>query len=251
MYKIPAKTLFLGKNLIFVPQCHSTNDLALRHCQENDWLEGTVIITDNQTAGRGQRGNSWLTEPAKNLTFSFMIRPSFLTVKEQFYLTIFVSLGIYDYVTEKTDKKVHIKWPNDILVDDRKICGVLIENQLSGNRLETTVIGIGLNINQQQFDAGTPTSLSMITHQRYLLSDELNLLLQKLERRYLQLKERKLDRLKDDYLNALYRIGEDHTFVIAAGEAKGRITGIDELGRLSVMFDEQRKSFDVKEIKFV
>lgn len=234
-----------------MPQCHSTNDLALRHCQKNDWLEGTVIITNNQTAGRGQRGNVWLTQSGKNLTFSFMIRPTFLTVKEQFYLTIFVSLGIYDYVTEKTGKKVHIKWPNDVLVNDRKICGVLIENQLSGNRLEATVIGIGLNINQQQFESGTPTSLSIITDQAYALSDELDLLLQKLEQRYFQLKERKLAKLKADYLNALYRNGADHAYLTADGETRGRITGIDEIGRLTVMVDGQLKSFDVKEIKFV
>jgi len=209
LYKIPAKTLFLGKNLTFVPECHSTNDLALQLCQKKEWFEGTLVITHNQTAGRGQRGNTWIAEVGKNLTFSLLLKPTFLSGQEQFYLSVFVSLGIRDYVTEHTDQKVHIKWPNDILAGEKKMAGILIENQIAGNNLIGSVIGIGLNINQQHFGIDSPTSLSLLTGKDYNLSDELETLLQKLERRYLQLKERKFTVLMDDYLKELYRLNEN------------------------------------------
>ena len=120
MYKIPAKTLFLGKNLIYVPQCHSTNDLADQVVEQPSTHEGTVVITDAQTKGRGQMGNQWITEPGKNLTFSVILYPLFIVPKDQFLLTCAISLGLYDMLQTAIDGQIFIKWPNDLIVNDRR-----------------------------------------------------------------------------------------------------------------------------------
>lgn len=250
MYKIPATTLFLGKNLIFMPECHSTNDLALKLCQKPEWMEGTLVITNNQTAGRGQRGNNWIAAPGENLTFSFLIKPGVITVREQFYLNLFVSLGIRDYLTRLTDTKVQIKWPNDILVNDKKICGILIENQLGGDAINASVIGIGLNINQQHFNIDTATSLKLLTGNQYELSDELGMLLQHIEWRYMQMKERKFGLLLADYLDCLHRRNENHLYSSAGEQFEGTISGIDEVGRLKVKVGDKEQIFDVKGIQY-
>src|SRR5688572_19822458 len=118
-----------------MPECHSTNTLAMELCQQTNAPEGTLVITSKQTSGRGQRGNTWESIPHMNLTFSLVLRPTFLSVREQFYLNIFTSLSIRDFLAESCHIPIHIKWPNDILANDFKICGILIENQLSGDKI--------------------------------------------------------------------------------------------------------------------
>ena len=154
MYKIPANTLFVGKNLVFVPDCPSTNTLALQITQQSPAKEGTLVITDNQTAGKGQRGNVWEAEPRQNLTFSLILKPGFLAVSKQFYLNVVICLALKDYLMEKISRTVYIKWPNDILVHEKKISGVLIENQLQGAHISNSIVGIGLNMNQKTIQGG-------------------------------------------------------------------------------------------------
>ena len=250
MYKIPATTLFFGKNLIFMPECHSTNDEMLLLCQKSLPPEGTVIITAQQTAGRGQRGNVWSTEPGKNLTFTLLINPSFLPVQKQLYLNIFVSLAIRDYLTNIEHLKVQIKWPNDIVFQARKICGILIENQISGVNISASVIGIGLNINQQAFDIAQATSLLLESGRYTDLSTALDLLLAALEARYFQLRAGKWDALMQDYLSHLFRMGEHALFSDSDGNFTGVIEGIDERGRLLVRRGDGQRAYDLKEIQF-
>jgi birA, biotin-[acetyl-CoA-carboxylase] ligase region len=250
LYKIPATTVFLGKNLIFMPECHSTSDHLLALCQAQGPAEGTLVITAHQTAGRGQRGNSWEAQSGKNLTFSFLLKPTFLPVSQQFFLTIIVSLGIRDFLTKETGTKVHIKWPNDILMDDLKICGVLIENQILGQTLSGSVIGVGLNVNQQFFSVPTATSLALVTGQTFDLSASLNKLLSCIEQRYLQLREGRMRQLRDQYLDALYLRDQPHRFAVAQEEFVGTIRGIDEIGRLLIETPPGPRSFDIKEIRY-
>jgi BirA family transcriptional regulator, biotin operon repressor / biotin---[acetyl-CoA-carboxylase] ligase len=250
LYKIPATTLFLGKNLIFMEECQSTNDHLLLLCQKEHLSEGSLVVTSNQTAGRGQRGNTWQTQPGLNLTFSFLLRPGFLSVQDQFYLNIFVSLGIADYLTSEAPGKVQIKWPNDILVNERKACGVLIENQISGTRLALTVVGVGLNVNQKEFSVPHATSLAIGTGRNYELASVLPVLLQHIEVRYLQLKERKLESLRESYLANLFKRNQPYTFYTADVEFEGEIVGIDEIGRLLVKGPAGTRSFDIREIRY-
>jgi BirA family biotin operon repressor/biotin-[acetyl-CoA-carboxylase] ligase len=251
LYKIPAKTLFLGKVLVYVPQCHSTNSLAAELSQKEEPGEGTLVITDDQTAGKGQRGNSWESEPGKNLTFSVILKPGFLQAKEQFQINRVISLGIADFLVQKGIPEVSIKWPNDILIAEKKICGILIENHVSGNSIHYSIAGIGLNVNQQYFTHPKASSVRLISGHEYLLNDELHLLLGCLEARYLELKARHYINLEDDYSELLYRRNETHKFISMNEEFEGTITGVDEVGRLRIKINGEEKVFGVKEISFL
>jgi len=251
LYKIPANTVFIGKNLVFVPECHSTNDLAIQLSHHPNTPEGTVVITNQQTAGRGQRGNTWEAAPGQNFTFSFLIKPVFLPVSSQFYLPIFTSLALLDYIAEKTSALVQIKWPNDILVNGKKIAGVLIENQLQGGIFSNSIIGVGLNMNQRRFDVVAATSLYQVTSVESDLVKEFVPLLEKLEQRYLQLKQKRYKEMKEAYLRNLYWINEEHIFSAAGVEFSGVITGIHETGKLVIDTSEGARYFDVKEVVYV
>jgi BirA family biotin operon repressor/biotin-[acetyl-CoA-carboxylase] ligase len=250
LYKIPASSLFMGKNLVFVPECHSTNDLALKLCQQPGAPEGTLVITNNQIRGRGQRGNSWEAEPGKNLTMSLVLKPGFLAVKDQFYLNICISLGIVDFLkTYRSD--VYVKWPNDIIVNGKKICGILIENQIRGASFDHVVAGIGLNVNQQSFSLDTPTSLALLTSHEHDLQQVLEGVMKNIEVRYIQLREGRLSALKEAYIRAMFWFDEKRTFSDGTGTFQGTIKGVDASGRLQVQQDENLRTFDLKEISFV
>jgi BirA family transcriptional regulator, biotin operon repressor / biotin---[acetyl-CoA-carboxylase] ligase len=249
LYKIPANTLFVGKKLVYVPECHSTNTLAIELSQLGSVVEGTLIITGNQFSGRGQRGNQWISEPGKNLTFSLILKPNFLKPEHQFRLTQMVSLAVADYASGKI-RGVKIKWPNDVLVNNKKTCGILIENSISSERIQTSVVGVGLNVNQLEFAGNRGTSLKNETGFDFDLQIELNDLLHNIEVRYLQLREGKIEKLSDDYLNNLYRKGEHHSFRIGETQKQGVIEGVDQRGRLVVSFDDIKQEFDLKEISF-
>lgn len=248
MYKIPANTLFVGKNLVFVPDCHSTNLLLMEMAQRGAGTEGTVVITDNQYSGRGQRGNVWLSEPGQNFTLSVLLKPG-LRADQQFLLTQMVALSVADYVSTKT-AGVQIKWPNDVLVNHKKLCGILIESSLSGTSIQFVVAGIGINMNQTVFNNPKATSLKLQTGKDYDLKTELEALLHSVEARYLQLREGKADQLKADYLNLLYRKDEYHQFVAGQSIFSGAVRGVDELGRLLVETTTGTQTFNLKEISF-
>jgi BirA family biotin operon repressor/biotin-[acetyl-CoA-carboxylase] ligase len=251
LYKIPANTLFLGKNLVFVPECHSTNTLAADLASKSEMTEGSIVITAFQSAGRGQRGNTWHVEPDKNFTFSLILKPGFLPVKDQFFLNRFVSLGLTDYLQNYFNAEIKIKWPNDILIQDKKVCGILIENQLSGQHLTQSIVGIGLNMNQKEFNVSTASSLSVLKGKEFDLQTELEKLLKTLEVRYLQLKQGKMELLSKEYLERLYWINEAHVFSAFDKTFDGEIIGTDEIGRLQIKSTNGIRTFDVKEVSYL
>ncbi len=251
MYKIPANTLFMGKNLVYVPDCHSTNTLALEISQQTPVIEGTLVITDDQTAGKGQRGNRWEAEPGMNLTFSLILKPNFLAISNQFFLNIVICLALTDYLKEKTSHITHIKWPNDILVQEKKISGVLIENQLQGSQIVHSIVGIGLNINQRHFNSFSATSLANHTDKVFDLTVELPMLLCYIEIRYLQLRQGKYEKLMNGYLKALYRRNESHTFSHDEKVFEGIIQDVDPQGKLRIKMKDEIRSFGIKEIKYL
>jgi BirA family biotin operon repressor/biotin-[acetyl-CoA-carboxylase] ligase len=251
LYKIPANTLFVGQFLVFMPECHSTNSEMLRRLETEDLPEGAVLITDHQTAGRGQRGNTWQTEPGLNFTFSLLFKPSFLQVKDQFLLSMAVALAVRDYVAAQVSEPVQIKWPNDILVAGKKIGGILIENQLVKQVIGSAVVGIGLNVNQERFPVATATSLKSVTGHHQPLEQHLPLLLSSLEAWYLKLRERKNDVIREAYREQLYWRGEHHVFADATGEFEGVIEGVAESGRLAISTANGPRSFDIKEIRYI
>ena len=254
MYNIQPNTLFTGKLINYLPSCHSTNDIAVQMIQsENMVFEGTVIITDNQTAGRGQRGNIWEACTGENLTFSLILKPNFLKASDQFQLNVAVSMGVFDFLSEFIDENLKIKWSNDIYVGDKKMGGILIENSLQGYQIGHSIIGIGLNINQTEFSNERATSLRKITQNplKYDLSELLKKLLENIEINYLKIKSKQYESLKVRYLSNLFRFEEYHYFKKNGQQFLGRITGIDETGKLGIETDGNVIYFDFKEVEFV
>lgn len=255
MYNITPKTLFIGKNIIYLPTCHSTNDTAASLLRDGKVFEGTLVVTSNQTAGRGQRGNQWEAETGKNLTFSLILKPAYLTPNEQFYLNMAVSLGIYEFLNGFfSAEDIKIKWPNDIYYKDKKMGGVLIENVLKKSVIESAVIGIGLNVNQLQFAYPQATSMRLANPSltsAYDLEVLLTQLVECLERTYLQLRGGQLEWLQKRYLQQLYWFREKHLFSRDGKRFEGQITGIDATGRLAMEADGTLHYFGLKEIEFI
>jgi len=251
LYKIFANTLFTGQRLVFVPECHSTNSLASELASQSILSEGTIIITSNQTVGRGQRGNTWETASGMNLTFSILLKPVFLSVKNQFYLTMSTSLAVVDFLKTQLVNEIKIKWPNDILVAEKKICGVLIENSIQREIIQQSIVGIGLNINQKNFTAATAISLAVVANKSFELNEALNSLLEHFEKRYLQLRARKFAEIKKEYLENLFGLGELRPFISNEKKVEGIIEDVNENGELVVSVNDERKKYSLKEISFV
>lgn len=158
-------------NIITLPEVASTSTF-LRETMP-DAPAGTVIAARSQTAGRGQRGNSWEAEPGCNLTFSILLRPEGIEAARQYAVSEAVAVAVTDVIAPMVPHpaELTIKWPNDIYYGDRKICGILIENTLNGRMIMRSIAGVGININQREFrsDAPNPVSLWQITGREYLL----------------------------------------------------------------------------------
>lgn len=216
-------------------------------------FEGTVIITDNQTAGRGQRGNSWEASKGENLTFSLILKPSFLKASDQFQLNVAISMGVFDFLNEFIDENLKVKWSNDLYYLDKKMGGILIENSLQGYFIGHSIIGIGLNINQTEFKNERATSLRKITQNplKYDLSELLKKLLESIEANYLTIKNNTFESLKNRYLTNLYRLDEFHYYKRNGQQFLGQIRGIDETGKLGIENDGNINYFDFKEVEFV
>lgn len=158
--------------IIYVDEADSTNTLLA--ADSDKFPHGTAIAARRQTAGKGQRGNSWEAAPGKNLTFSLLLRPQSILASHQFELLQVVAISIVKVLRSQlgTDE-IYIKWPNDIYYRDKKICGILIENTLSGASIERSIVGIGINVNQDVFtsDAPNPVSMKQISGHDFDLND--------------------------------------------------------------------------------
>ena len=143
-----------------VSETLSTNELLKSIADKDSVAEGYTVVAVSQTAGRGQIGAFWESQPGQNLTFSLLLRPEFIKADQMFLVSKAISLGIVDYLNS-FGEEFKIKWPNDIYYKDKKICGVLIENQLMGSNIVYSIIGIGLNINQKEFISDAPNPISL------------------------------------------------------------------------------------------
>lgn len=244
-------TLFMGQQQYFLPVCESTNTEAQKLLNKNEATEGCVVLTAQQTNGRGQRGNSWEADPGKNITLSVVLSPSFLPVRQQFYLNMAISLAVLDLVREQGLPQAQLKWPNDLYVDDRKLGGILIENTINSQKLQHSIAGIGLNVNQTNFSSPAATSLAAVLQQELDVERLVCRMLECLEKRYLELRAGKLAKLKYEYLQVLYRYQEQHRFLVQGLEVQGQIQGVDEEGRLAVEIGQELRFFEFKEIGFV
>lgn len=246
--------LFTGKNLVHFDRVISTNTVLSEMLSNSKPLaEGAVIMADEQSQGRGQQGTFWESSPKQNITLSLLYRPEFLHLEQQFYLSIAISLGICAFLEEQLQTELKVKWPNDIYVGNEKIAGILIENTLMNTHLKTSIIGMGINVNQTQFQstAKNPCSMKGISKVHYEIHSLLPSLFEHLEIHYLMLKAKKFEYLKEQYLTKLYKYQEDSNYLISGKPQWAKIVGIEPSGRLQVLVDKQVKSFDTKEIEFL
>jgi BirA family biotin operon repressor/biotin-[acetyl-CoA-carboxylase] ligase len=213
--------------------------------------EGTVVITDRQLRGRGQRGNSWISADFMNLTLSVVFRPTFLSIGDQFLLNVVASLGVHDAIRELLPVPVFVKWPNDVIAGGGKIAGILIENQLQGRSIQASVVGIGVNVNQTDFGLPTATSLALQAGRPFDTGAVFEILMECLEGRYLQLRQGGQDALRKAYHDALYGKGEQRRFAAEDREFWGTIMGVDSSGYLQIDAGGVTGSFGMKEIRYL
>ncbi len=247
-------TLFIGKVLHEFESLSSTNTFATQLLAEKQVVEGTVILTHDQYAGKGQASNKWESAPHKNLTFSVILLPKFLLARNQFLLNQVVSLSVFDTLKAYIEDGLTIKWPNDIYVFDKKITGILIQNNLRGSTLQSAIIGIGLNVNQKQFvsDAPNPTSMALEAGKTIDLEEVLSKFCQQLEKNYLQLKTGQTAQIQQRYLDSLFRIGKTYSYRRTDGTIfKGVIKGVTDIGKLIMKTDKGKEEFAFKEVGYI
>ena len=231
----------------------STNAYLQRKQSEAD-IRNWVVSANEQTAGKGMGNNSWESEAGKNLTFSLAVDMSFLPAEKQFLLSKAVPLGIIDVLDNiLPNEKLSIKWPNDIIYENRKLAGILINSTIKANMMETSIIGVGLNVNQTQFqDWPThPISLQMITGKEYVLQSLLEPIAERIIIKVEQLKSNPTS-IEQDYLKRLFRYRTWATYQVDGKALRLFMTGIDEFGRLQLV-DEQQElhCYEIKQIKFL
>lgn len=244
---------FSGQKLITLNEIDSTNDyLKERLSKSTPVNEGTVIMAVDQKKGRGQRGNSWVGEAGKNLTFSILLNPSFLTVDEQFDLNITISSSIIQTLKPLLGDQVLVKWPNDIYVGDKKLGGILIENMISGSEWKHSIVGIGINVNQDYFENLTQAcSIKQLLQEEYILTDLLYELCKRIDTNYTELKTHGVSQLKAFYIRHLFGLNQVREFSIDGILVQGKIVGVDHAGQLLVTFGEYTAKFGFKEIGFI
>jgi BirA family biotin operon repressor/biotin-[acetyl-CoA-carboxylase] ligase len=211
----------------------------------------TVVVTESQTQGRGQMGTVWKADNGKNLTVSVFKKVSFVKIEQRFYISMVVSLAIYDALKALNIPQLHIKWPNDILSANKKLCGILIENVIKNNSLHGSVIGFGLNVNQKNFkDLPQASSLSKITGISYDKDEVLTKILDNLKSNFKLLEDKEYTFIKTQYECLLFRKDKPSTFKYLSNETfSGIIKGITDKGQLRVWTeDDIIKTFDFKEV---
>jgi BirA family transcriptional regulator, biotin operon repressor / biotin---[acetyl-CoA-carboxylase] ligase len=242
-----------NQNFIFLTEVESTNNYANHLVLSKAAEHGTVVLAQHQKMGKGQQGNSWESEFGKNLLMSIILFPDFLPATKQFYLSKIASLALANFV--KSEKaEVSIKWPNDIYVGNSKLAGILIENSIKANHLDSSIIGIGLNLNQERFvsDAPNPVSLKQITGKDYKIEDVALKIWELLSFWFENLQSRSFSEIDLIYFNQLFRANEWALFAKQGIQFEARITEIGDFGQLIL---EKRNGvsseYMFKEVEFV
>lgn len=259
MNNYQALTRFVGKNSKYLDICPSTNSLAFSEALNGDLPEGFAWIAGHQTAGRGQRGNTWDAEPNQNLTLSYLLRPPHHLIEKQFYLSKAIANGIlagleaWSRATQGENFNFEIKWPNDIYLDGIKMGGILIENNFQAGQWSFSIIGIGLNINQKQFENIRGTSLRsyLQLNQEIPLEEIYNYISQGIEESYDLFIKKQFSTIDEIYHERLFRRAQWALYEAANEKFEGKIIGVNEQGLLEIEKEFTVESYDLKEISFI
>lgn len=239
-------------NLIYLDSCGSTNAIASKMLETDCILDGAVVITNNQTKGKGQRNTEWHSEVGANLTFSIVKFPNFLSPMQGFYLNFIASIAVYNALKELQIPKLKVKWPNDIYCDNKKLCGILIESNILGKIISSSVIGIGINVNQKLFRYNAATSVSLISGVDVSKEDLVVEIVKNFNKLYAELQSKDFDSLRTQYLSKLYWLCEPHTFECEDLVFIATIVDIDVTGQLVLKHSGGAlQSYNYKQIKFL
>lgn len=249
-------TIFTGKRFIHLDSTSSTNLYALDLLTKTNPIDGTVILADNQTKGKGQMGNNWYSEQGKSLTLSIIYKTNFLKAMEQAYLNFALSIGIIEaigrFVTNKADLK--LKWPNDLFYKNTKFGGILIENSIRGALLEHTVIGIGINVEKMDFPAEiNATFVNQFSDSKVSIELLTKAICEEVEKSYLKLRQGSVSfaSIKSLYESFLWGKGKESGFLLNdESPIIATIIGVDTYGRLLLNIDGEEKCFDNKALTF-
>jgi len=240
------------KDVEILDRVGSTNEF-LQESFTEIFPEGLkAVATFNQTDGRGQRGNKWLSEPGCNISYSIIFRPDKIQAQDQFIISQVVALSVKSFL-EKYIKNVSVKWPNDIFCKEKKIAGILIENQLTGSMIKYSIVGIGVNVNQIDFPAEIPDaiSLSLISGLKYDLLKLTEELHQSIYKPLSGLSMDQAETIQRYYLNSLFRRDGFHRYSDKNGTFNASICGIGAQGNLLLkMEDDSIRSYLFKEVTF-
>lgn len=242
----------IGNTIHHFDTLDSTNNYAANVFKKGDIKCGTVILADNQTNGRGQRDNNWYTEPHANLTFSFVISAEKLNSNAILKPILMSSIGLVNFL-QRHNTKAQIKWPNDIMVNNRKIAGILIENFYTGKQLNFCVLGIGLNINQTDFDGLSATSLAIEKGKSFPLQEILESVIYQLNLAFNSYHHAAYAEVLAVYNSLLWKKDQvvNFTHVANASRHEGIIRSVDSEGCLHIEVDGEMKFFRNGEVKMM
>lgn len=242
----------LLSKLIILDTIDSTNNYVANLLKTQQIRHGTVILSYNQQNGRGQRGTNWLSEPYKNIAFSIFLRHTHKPFSDAQYLSYAVALATKDFF-EKHEINSKIKWPNDLLADNKKIAGILIENQIVNMQLASSIVGIGINVNQVFSDdvSLTATSMTKLQNKTFNLETLVYELAECIEKRYFQFQQNKYDLLLHGFLASMWKKDEWVDAEIGGKSYPVKIEGVNENGYLLLNVEGHSKAFDIKEVKFI
>jgi BirA family transcriptional regulator, biotin operon repressor / biotin---[acetyl-CoA-carboxylase] ligase len=233
----------------------STNAYAEQQIAEGKIKEPCCIIAKCQSAGKGQGSNNWVTEAGKNLTFSMVCFPDFLPAEKQYYLNKAVALSVFEFIEELVpDKRISIKWPNDIYIGDYKTAGILIQAAIQKDVMKYAIIGIGINVNQEQFPEHLPNPTSIIQHTKKKtdLDSAIKRFLEFFQVRYEMIMNNRVAKTDRDYLKALYRFGQKSDFEYEGKRIIASISGVNEYGWLQLTTDDGKMLCgDMNKIKMI
>jgi BirA family biotin operon repressor/biotin-[acetyl-CoA-carboxylase] ligase len=235
----------IGKNYLYFDSITSTNNYAMELVHNGNAQHGSIVHAAHQTQGKGQRGKTWIDEPNQNLCFSLILNLN-LPIQYSFYISKWISTSLCQFINNHTQLSSKIKWPNDIYINDKKTAGILIENQIKGNQIEHTVIGIGLNVNQTVFakHLNNATSLLHNLHPQqapYNIFDLLQALIAHLNQNYLKLQTQNWPILNNQYAQHLYKINQLQQFSTNPQNPnfEAQITGVSPEGFLTLKTPQQ------------
>ena len=243
----------IGNKTVYHANVSSTNELAADLISRGSAHDGMVISAGYQTKGRGQRENKWHSDPFMNLIISVILLPKNILPEQQFYISKIVSLAITDTLKNYSDH-FKIKWPNDIYFGGDKIAGILIEHTIIGDKIASSIAGIGLNINQKDFpeEIPNPISLSQISKNKHNVQNILERVCRNLQIRYTDLQNGKLNKIDRSYENLLYLKDLDSQFITKNGIIRGVLRGVNKSGQLIIRSEEgDEKVYSYKEIEFI